>query len=170
MNPTPLIIGIGSPFGADRLGWLAVEHLQARRPELRTRLLDRPGAGLLHHLQGERAVCLIDAARGHAPVGHLYRLTPGELPQEGLALTSSHALGVAEALALGAAVGELPEPLWLLAVETGEHGDPEAVLETAWPALCAAVDRFLDRAADTQHSKRPRRSQHRGLKDETKGD
>ncbi len=154
MTPPPLIIGIGSPLGADRLGWLATERLQARRPGLRTRLLDRPGAALLTHLQEERAVCLIDAARGHAPVGHLYRLTPGELPQ-GPAFTSSHALGITEALALGTALGGLPEHLWLLAVETGEHRDPETALEIAWPALCAAVDRFLERA-EVWNGKRPR--------------
>ncbi len=138
----PLLIGLGSPFGADRLGWLAAERLVPHLPHSDTLTLDRPGPVLLQHLRDRRRVCLIDAARGDAPAGHLYRLTPHDLPH-GPPLTSSHALGLAETLRLGAALDALPPHLLVLAVEIGQAAEPEAPLARAWPQLLAQARAHL---------------------------
>ncbi len=93
--------------------WLAG---RIARGEVAVIRLDRPGPALLDHLRGRRHVVLIDAAR----------LPPGsppivELPWRDLARHaaphSSHALGVAETLALGEALGLLPERLTVWAVD-----------------------------------------------------
>ncbi len=139
------LIGIGSPFGADRLGWWAVERLAPRLPPgVEPLCLDRPGPALLIHLEGLDRACLIDAARGEKRPGHLYRLHPEDLTTAPAA-PSTHALGLAEALALGAQLRLLPPRLLVLAVETGMEDTPERPLERAWPALQAAVTDFFQR-------------------------
>jgi hydrogenase maturation protease len=116
---TTAIIGIGSPFGEDQAGWDAVDAL-AEEAWVQARLaagtlvlekLDRPGMTLLDHLRGHAHVILIDAVLSaeHRPGTWL------ALQREELALlaspASSHGIGVAEALAMGEALGLLPETL-----------------------------------------------------------
>jgi len=140
------LVGIGSPFGADRLGWLAVERLAPHLPAgVEPRPLDRPGPALLHELEGLDRACLIDAARGDHPIGHLYRLRPTDLATVASG-PSTHALGLAETLTLGACLGLLPPDVLILAVETGGAHDPEPPLQRAWPALYNAVTTFFPRA------------------------
>lgn len=116
------IIGIGSPFGDDRLGWLALERFRQERwaesyPGRVTLLtLNRPGLGLLHAMRGADAVFLVDGVRSGAPPGTLHRLRGfGWAPAE--ASLSSHGLGVAAAIRLADALGQLPRHLVLLGIE-----------------------------------------------------
>ncbi len=140
---TARLIGIGSPFGADRLGWWAVERLAPRLPPaVEARCLDRPGPALLTHLEGLDRACLIDAARGDRCPGHLYRLRPEDLATAPAA-PSTHALGLAGTLTLGAQLRLLPPNLLVLAVETGPEDTSARPLERAWPALQAAVTEFF---------------------------
>lgn len=142
------VIGLGSPFGDDCIGWLAVERLRhapwPRRFSLGLTLhvLDRPGVGLLHAMKGARAVVLVDAIRSGAPPGTLHRLTgqdlvPTEVP------VSTHDLGVAAAIELAAALGELPEYLVLLGIEIDDPTRSGPLLSPVaacrLPALVAAV-------------------------------
>ena len=59
------IIGVGSPFGDDRLGWIAAERLRAlpaylsEKDSIDISILDRPGAALISHWQDADAVILI---------------------------------------------------------------------------------------------------------------
>ena len=118
------ILGIGSPFGADRIGWEVVEALGARHPQsryargdLRIGSCDRPGVGLLEQLRDCEEVWIVDALAG-GRAGRLRWLAPEEL---GLAREnfSTHGAGVAEALALGAALNEPMPTVRLLAIEVG---------------------------------------------------
>jgi len=104
------VIGIGSPFGADRLGWEVVQQLeqdidlQKYIPEkLALCTLDRPGTGLLELLKNCGRVILIDAlAVENKTVSRCEQVI--ELKKEDLAGSnfnlSSHAIGIREALAL----------------------------------------------------------------------
>lgn len=117
------VLGIGSPFGEDRLGWEAVEYLRRAPPRLpgwriEFDTLDRPGPGLLDKMSAADAVILIDAVHGGARPGAVFRIDRKQLLQDGERL-SSHALGVAEVLALGEKLGDLPPCLGLLGVEVG---------------------------------------------------
>jgi hydrogenase maturation protease len=85
MNPVR-ILGMGSPFGADRIGWQAIDALGSTgitrgQPPGWVSLvcLDRPGARLLEALAGAEAVILIDAMRSGAPPGTLRRLQLDQL-------------------------------------------------------------------------------------------
>jgi len=121
---TVTVIGIGSPFGADRLGWQAIEALKAhpRFNELPQQAMalhscDRPGVQLLNLMSESRCAILIDAVRvdgrpdeTDSPV---LRLDKAQLLAQSERI-STHDLGVAEALALGDALGQLPKEMVVL--------------------------------------------------------
>ncbi|MCG7898252.1 MAG: hydrogenase maturation protease [Candidatus Thiodiazotropha weberae] len=120
------VIGVGSPFGADRAGWLAIEHLQGCQLEdCELVKLDRPGSGLLNYLRDADQVVLIDALKSAGRAGEV-----SQISREALAqcheLTSSHGFGVSEALALADQLGELPPQVSLLGIHVGDdqNGPP----------------------------------------------
>jgi hydrogenase maturation protease len=139
------ILGIGSPFGGDRAGWLVIDALGAKLDEherasagLALVALDRPGAALLEHLRGVDRAVLIDAVRGAGAEGTVLRLDAAQL--EANPRMSSHGFGVAEALALGAALKALPPELTVLAIATdGDVGSTDVSV-----ALRSAVARLAD--------------------------
>ncbi len=126
------IIGIGSPFGDDLAGWdavdkLAEEHwvqekLQAGNMTLLK--LDRPGMCLLDYLKPYDYVILIDAVYSpkHSP-GMILKLRQEELDQLKNP-SSSHNLGVAEALAMGKTLGTLPPRLEIWGIVINSQPEP----------------------------------------------
>lgn len=135
------IIGIGSPFGDDRLGLEAAARLaSAPPPGCEVVAADRPGVALLELFTDAGAIVLIDAVRSGAAPGTVHDLTLEAVPAAGLDLVSSHGLGVGETLALARALDRLPSGR-LLGVET------------AWPPdrgmrLSAPVEAGLARALE----------------------
>ena len=132
------VVGVGSPWGDDRVGWCVVDALAPRLRTVPVRVLklDRPGPGLLDRIQTHRRILLVDAATG-APDGTLYSIPSDALPAAGAA-ASSHALGVAEALALGCSLGLLPTELRLYLVSIDPRRTEPANSELS-PAVAAAV-------------------------------
>ena len=120
MNARVRIIGIGSPFGDDRLGGEVVEALGrsstlAAAGNISFVVLDRPGALLLAHWHDADYVIVVDAVRSGAPPGTCHRLGPGEwISRESV---SSHGFGLASALELARALDELPRHLVLYGME-----------------------------------------------------
>lgn len=161
---TPIkIIGIGSPMGLDRIGWEAVKGLrlrglQQRFPDDRVRLFncDRPGSRLVTLLDRTPAAILIDALQGDTTPGEVHRFTPEDLSAYPGAV-SSHDVGVAQALALGAALGQLPPRLVIYGIEIGVgqwDGDQadmsvltERTITQLYPAVCRDVRAWLTAAS-----------------------
>lgn len=125
------IIGIGSPFGADAIGWILLDQLQQQLTQaglLEQEKLsicfakhDRPGPALLEYLQGSHCVILLDALASEQTAGSVIELSLAQLlQQEGLC--SSHGFGIAETLALGNVLGILPAELILLGIAMGAAG------------------------------------------------
>ena len=117
-----LILGIGSPFGDDRVGWVAVEMLQRSATLAATgggsvvfAVLDRPGTLLLAHWHDADCVIVVDAVRSGAPPGTRHRLEPGEWAAT--EPVSSHGFGLAAALELARALDDLPPHLVLHGIE-----------------------------------------------------
>ncbi|MBI2779823.1 MAG: hydrogenase maturation protease [Gammaproteobacteria bacterium] len=148
---TPIrIIGIGSPFGDDRLGWEAVEAI--RRSGLleyfpqglvSVQSCDRPASGLLMLMEGAAHVILIDAMRSGAVPGKILRLQDEEIEMES-ALLSSHGFGVAESLALGGALGMLPARLVLYGVEVRDLDQCDTLTPETTGALPMLVERIKE--------------------------
>lgn len=159
-SPAIRILGIGSPFGDDKLGWEVItalrqslqqssliQRLPAHQISLAT--CDRPGSRLLELMQGADLVVLIDAVSSDAPVGTLLRLQ-GEQIETADGLLSSHGFGVASALALAKALNALPARVVLWGVEVGPAPETAAdapmrpEVEQAIPRLVAAVIREIE--------------------------
>jgi len=134
------IVGIGSPQGDDRAGWIAIEALDAELSareravaSVKTCALDRPGIALLEHLRDVERAVVLDAVNGDAP-GAIVLLHPDEL-QGDATRTSTHGVGVAEALALGATLRLLPPASILIGITIDACS---ADTDVSAPVRCAA--------------------------------
>jgi hydrogenase maturation protease len=144
------IIGVGSPFGDDRLGWVAAESLQ-RSPVLNglepgrvvISILDRPGAMLLAHCHQADHVIVMDAMRSGAAPGTRHRFTAGDVTAARLPVTS-HGFGVLAALELGQVLGRVPRRLVFCGIEMDASfpglGLSDAVSE-AMPVFVSEVEK-----------------------------
>lgn len=128
------VIGIGTAHADDAAG-IAVAELLASRPLPDGVVVKRcacPLPDLLDALEGADAVVLVDAARTGAAPGAVRRLVPGDLSCS--RSPSSHGFGVAQALALAAALGRAPARVELVAIEAEETGG-----EALSPAVAASI-------------------------------
>lgn len=143
-----LIIGIGSPFGEDNIGWEVVRKLPER--EGVTLLLeDRPGVTLLEKMAGFQQVILVDAVvveNSSPSAGKIHTFNKQELVLLAGNTLSSHSIGVAETIALGAALGIVPEQLLLIGVEIS-MSDELGKLDQALVTMATEV---VERAIDAQ--------------------
>jgi hydrogenase maturation protease len=92
---------------------------------------------LLGLWDGLDAVVVVDAVRSGAPAGTLHRLDAGDgpLPRD-LGLASTHAMGIADALELGRALGRAPRRVVVLGIEGASFGMGEEMT----PAVAAELD------------------------------
>lgn len=120
------ILGIGSPFGDDRLGWETV-HLLKQQPNILKLIpqilcletCDRPAVRMLHKLTQVKIAILIDAVKSEAPLGSLH-LFSHEAIMPTTHPVSSHGWGLAESLKLAKELGILPETTVLYGIEINE--------------------------------------------------
>jgi hydrogenase maturation protease len=152
-EPRVQVIGIGSPYGADRLGWLAIEQLEANRfsaafPPGMVQLQSCPSpAQLPALLQPGTAVLLIDALQDR-PLGEIQRLSWQDLRQAPL-ISGSHGLGLREILPLIEVLYSSPERITLLGIGVGDiqaglpDGLPAGVLSRLEQELMKAVTVML---------------------------
>lgn len=129
------IIGTGSPFGDDRLGWAAAEALRGSAVinavppgRMEISILDRPGAMLPMHWREADIVILLDAVRSGATPGTRHRFDGRDLAGAGR-LCSSHGFGIVSAIGLAQALGNMPSQLLLRGVEA----DP------SWSGFCLSA-------------------------------
>lgn len=74
------VIGIGSPFGDDRVGWYVVELLRGRVSDtIELLALDRPGAALINWMHGVDWFILIDASGPQDLPGKVQHVDPDRL-------------------------------------------------------------------------------------------
>jgi hydrogenase maturation protease len=139
------VIGVGSPHGDDRLGWVVIEVLkQSARlapllpQRLRLDVRDRPGVMLLSAWHGAHTVILVDAVCSGAAPGSALRLADADINPPGSGV-STHDYGVAAAVALARALQQLPATLVLLGLEA----DPSSRGESLSPSLQAALPAFV---------------------------
>ena len=141
------VIGVGSPFGDDAVGLAAAERLAARPPPgWRVLALDRPGARLVEHLFAAGTAIVIDAVVTGRPPGLVHDLALEAVAAAPARRWSSHGFGVAEALALAAALGRHPPRGRFLGVEI----DPEARAFAAplTPPVRSGLRRVVARARE----------------------
>ena len=142
MTARTLVIGMGNPDrGDDGIGPMVARRLAAQLPP-GIETLERSGdaLALLDDWTGATAVILIDAAAPLTAPGRIHRIDPAKEPlPAGLSPASTHALGVADAIALARALGRLPAHLVVFAVEGGCFDAGTAMT----PAVTAAADEVI---------------------------
>jgi hydrogenase maturation protease len=127
---------LGSRYrGDDAVGPLVAERLL----DAGARVLDCADepTRLLDEWDGLDTVVVVDAVVTGAPAGTLHRVETrdGPLPRD-LRLASTHAVGVADALELGRAVGRAPRRVVVLGVEGAVFGMGDELT----PEVASAVD------------------------------
>jgi len=128
------LVGVGSPFGDDTLGWQLLDALAATgmtNPgwDVTFSKADRPGPGLLERIREQDAAIIIDAMQSGQTPGTLRVIELSELARLERPL-SGHAMGVAEALALGSELALLPDRVHIIGIEMGA-GLPEGAVDVA---------------------------------------
>lgn len=142
------VIGIGSPFADDQLGWQAVKILQDEAcfqsfiPKIVSfECHDRPNISLLEVMKGTKASFLIDAVKSGNPVGTLHRFCNMEIANAEHTL-STHAMGIPATIALGHALNLLPETLIFYGIEI-ENTDMQTqltpVVNASLPTMIANI-------------------------------
>jgi hydrogenase maturation protease len=134
-----VVIGIGNPDrGDDSAGRAVARWLDGKLPP-DVEILEHDGepASLLDRLEGVATAYLIDACTSGAAIGAVQRfdVTAVPLPQEAFSV-STHGLGLAEAVELARALGQLPDRCVVYAIEggsfeTGAPPSPPVVQATA---------------------------------------
>ncbi len=158
MQPAPVsarvvIVGVGSPFGDDRAGWVAADMLSespavTRAPgAVHVAHCETPATLLLQDYGAAEALVVIDAVASGAPPGTVQRLSGAELGQT-VAPWSSHGLRIVDALALGQAMHALPPQVLLYGVELESEERGEALSESVARALPVLVRRVEDDLVD----------------------
>lgn len=115
-----IIIGVGNRWRGDDAAGLEVARRLRAAASAGVRVIEREGepVDLLEEWSGAEQVIVIDAVSSGAVPGTIHRVDAREtkLPLERFR-GSSHALGVAQAVELGRALGRLPPELVVIGVE-----------------------------------------------------
>jgi hydrogenase maturation protease len=143
------VIGVGSRHGDDVAGLAVAEALAARAlPDgVVVHVCERPIPDLLDALEGAEAAVIVDASRTGAAPGSLHRFAHAELARTWS--TSSHGLGVAQALALATTLGRAPEHIEVLAIEATPRRGPK-LSPAVSAALAGAAQTALQIASEIQ--------------------
>lgn len=120
-----LIIGIGNDFrGDDGVGLVIARILrQLGLPGIEIIENSGEGTGLISLWKGADTVFVIDAVFSSAEPGKIYRFETGKdnLPSALFKGFSTHAIGLAEAIELSKALGELPRRLIIYGIEGSSY-------------------------------------------------
>jgi hydrogenase maturation protease len=143
VNAGVVIIAIGNDYRRDDgVGMVVIRHLaELIPPGTGLTCVDGEPTRLMDAWAGSRLAILLDAAECEpANPGRIHRSSV--IDAESAASTSSHGLGVPEAVELARVLNRLPERLVLLTVEAADTGYGMGLsppVEAAVPALVAAV-------------------------------
>jgi hydrogenase maturation protease len=133
------IIGIGNGLrGDDAVGLVVARRLRDLvGPPVQVMEAEGPSLDLLDLMEGAEKVVLIDAASGSGPEGliHRFEATAGPIGRE-IFPTSTHAIGLAEAIEIGRALGRLPAVMLVYGIEICVA----TIGSSLSPAVSAAVE------------------------------
>ena len=144
------VIGIGSPYGNDSIGWQVIENLKQQHtlstllPE-RVELIetDRPGINLVQLWQGADFVILIDAILDRHNQGEVRCLSKEELITAHHSV-STHELDVASAIALAEKLNVLPEKLLIIGLGIDDAQEDPVSEESIYKLTVAVTYEIKD--------------------------
>ncbi len=117
-----VLIGVGNALRHDDAAGLEVARLvraRAGAAGIAVREQEGEALGLLDQWEGAEAALLVDAFRSGAPPGTVHRMDASAQPlrAELRGSSSTHAVGMGEAIELGRALGRLPPRVVVYGVE-----------------------------------------------------
>ncbi len=141
------VIGVGNRWRSDDgVGLAAAARLRGLVPD-GVEVLEVEGepVALLESWRDEEAVVLVDAVSGGSPPGTVHRLDAGvePLPHD-FFRSSTHHLGLAEAVELARALGSLPARTVVIGVEGASWQAGDALTPAVAGALDEAVAAVLE--------------------------
>jgi hydrogenase maturation protease len=151
-SPRVLLVGVGNAWRCDdAVGLVAARRLRERPGSGRFEVHEQDGdpLALLDAWSDADAVVVIDAVCSEAAPGTLYRIdvARGPLPTALRRSSSTHALGLADAIELARVRGTLPAHVLVYGV-AGSRFEPGGELS---PEVEDAVERVVDAALRGAH-------------------
>lgn len=145
----PKLLGIGNRYrGDDGAGLEVIAQLAGKLPESMLSTGDGELTGILDYFEAHSELLLIDAIEvpsGTLEAGSLVWINPLDEPLSDTALrSSSHAIGLAEAIELARSLGRLPASLRIV----GIVGEDFSRVEGLTRPVRAAVDRLVRQLAE----------------------
>lgn len=137
-----LIVGIGNTLrGDDGAGPATARRLrESLSADIRVLVKDSDFVSLLEDWRGVDTVVVIDATSSKSEPGFVRQYDAHERPlPAGFSRSSTHALGLAEVIELGRALGQLPARLIVIGIEGRDF--------TAGEALSPEVSEAIDETA-----------------------
>lgn len=139
-----VVIGVGNPDrGDDAAGRMVARALAGEFPgHVAIAELDGEATAVLDELEGAEAAILVDACRSGASAGTVQRfdVVSGPLPQATFSV-STHGTGLADAVELARALGDLPAVCIVYAIE-GQQFETGSAMSAA---VAAAVEEVAKR-------------------------
>jgi hydrogenase maturation protease len=151
VRPRIRVVGVGHPDrGDDAAGLDVLDRIRARAPaDMDIVRAASDGPALLAQIESLLHVVIVDCARGGGAPGAILRLDTASLAALPPAHRHSHGNALAEALALGEALGCLPARLTILAVVGERFGIGDAMSPAVRAALPSLASRALEEATCT---------------------
>lgn len=112
-----LLVGLGSPYGDDQVGWLLVDAVHRLCPRGTGVRCARAPLQLLDWLDGVERLVICDASQGRGAVGSWRRWHWPAADLQSLRAQGSHDLGLAAALTLAETLGQFPTEVSIWAIE-----------------------------------------------------
>jgi hydrogenase maturation protease len=143
LTDAPLLIGVGLEGRCDDAAGVRTARLVRALLWPRARVIECAGGAtaLIEAWQGEPVVVVVDAMASGSPTGTVRRLdaSRGPLMAE-FFRGSSHGLGLAEAVELARALGQLPPSLVIFGIEGSDFG---LGTRLSYPVECAVREAAL---------------------------
>jgi hydrogenase maturation protease len=145
-----LIVGVGTAYRSDdAAGLIVAERLKARLPEGASVIThEGEGVSLMEQLAESDAAVLIDAMCSGAEPGTIRRFdASAQSPPAQMFRHSTHAIGIAEAIELGRALGKLPHQLIVYGIEGRDFNAGTQLSPAIESSVEAVIRRVLEEAA-----------------------
>ncbi len=141
------VIGIGNPLrGDDAIGLLVARRVrELADPDVEVIELEGEPARLIDAWEGAGFAVVVDAVRSGAPGGTVMRIdaTSDRVP-ESVSASSTHALGLGDAVEIARALDRMPRHLVIYGIEGAEFGAGGDLS----PAVAAVVDSVAEAVLD----------------------
>ena len=141
-----LVVGLGSPYGDDQIGWMACEQLKnelGHISEVEFVTCDRSGLEWLSRISDAGQVFFIDAMRSGEKPGTVKKidLNTTQWNEQSVSL-SSHGINFKDAIEVAQSLGDLPGLISIWAVEMDQchyDSDLSESVKSVFPTLLQRI-------------------------------